>query len=209
MPKFFMVRLLVGLWVLFSVNLLEAEEVLISGRFVSLGTYIPPNPSTGMNQMLFLSGGYYYTSGNTSYPFHLTNSPVSPDIFFVTQEEYNQSMGTRFLDVIGIPETMITDTFTNAFGFQQSVERPFFDMIDTEALIGLDSWSWDGQVYHSAVLIDPQYPIPSSAGTFNQAEQRFYVSDGRQYQVVPEPSSLSLLVAGGVVLMAGRRRKQD
>jgi len=33
--------------------------------------------------------------------------------------------------------------------------------------------------------------------------------DDISIQVIPEPSSLSLLLAGGAVLMAGRRRKQD
>ena len=125
-----------------------------------------------------------------------------------THEQFYQISNTRFSDVVGISGTMITDyyngpTFNGEPPPLLSTERLFFGSIDRMVLSSLTDWAWngDGLPYFLGYL-------PTSAsGTFNQAEQRFYVSDGRQYQVVPEPSSLSLLLAGGAVLMAGRRRR--
>ena len=144
-------------------------------------------------------------------------------------------MTNRFLEIVGIPETMIFDNFDLVMLFDQpkrtiSIERPFFSVIDSELLSGMNAWSWEscidggnlsleaGVVVESEneiIINDPTfrpltgYTIPSQSlsGTFNQAEQRFYVSDGRQYQVVPEPSALSLLVLGGVVVALGLRKK--
>ena len=150
--------------------------------------------------------------------------------------DYNQSMGTRFLQVVPILETMIWDRFSllllpppdlwysGGGGYAEppqvtltwSAQRPFFSMIDEELLNGMTQWSWDGSMastpFSPILALQPlptsglPYTPPPYNGTYNQAEQRFYVSDGRQYQVVPEPSSLSLLLACGAVLMAGRRR---
>ena len=90
----------------------------------------------------------------------------------------------------------------------------------------MNAWSWESDydtgvelfadaeyiTIDNAFLImgDAQYkywPSQSLSGTFNQAEQRFYVSDGRQYQVVPEPSALSLLAVGLGGLAVMRRRR--
>jgi len=207
-----MLRLLLGLWTLCFGNFLQAEVVSITGYIINLGTYYPANPSIGLvdETLIVTPSGYYYSSVsvvNANNPFHPIIDPIAPDLPFVPYEEYNQSMGTRFLDVVGIPETMITDTWTDFYGSQISAERPFFNIIDTEVLIGLANWNWDGQIL--GTVWAGGYIPPSAEGVFNQAEQRFYVSDGRQYQVVPEPSSLSLLLAGGAVLMAGRRRESD
>jgi hypothetical protein len=145
----------------------------------------------------------------------------------------NQALMTnRFLEIVGIPETMIFDTLDEPTLIGQptrtvSIEKPFFSVIDSELLSGMNEWSWesdynfnltiypdpvnipvDSIFFSGAVLLTPQFwPSQSLSGTFNQAEQRFYVSDGRQYQVVPEPSALSLLAIGlgGLAFVRCRR----
>jgi len=123
----------------------------------------------------------------------------------------------RFTSLIGVEGTMITDYGPYGLSLPggqlppvESIERPFlppnFNVIDKMLLSGLAEWTWDGSLPPLTPVLAPNYVIPAASGTFNQAEQRFYVSDGRQYQVVPEPSSLSLLLAGGAVALARRRK---
>jgi len=169
----------------------------------------------------------------TSHPaFTWNEEPVK----LIARNNFNQALMTnRFLEIVGIPETMIFDNLDLVTPSDQptrtiSIERPFFSVIDSELLSGMNAWSWEsdfdgvlsiapGVVVESAneiIIISPiisptstGYIIPSQSlsGTFNQAEQRFYVSDGRQYQVVPEPSALSLLAVGlGGMAMLRRRR---
>ena len=169
----------------------------------------------------------------TSHPaFTCNEEPVK----LIARNNFNQALMTnRFLEIVGIPETMIFDTLDDhptLIGQPTrtiSIERPFFSVIDSELLSGMNAWSWEsdfdgvlsfeaGVVFESESVITiispigtyhPGYIIPrqSLSGTFNQAEQRFYVSDGRQYQVVPEPSALSLLAIGlGGLAMMRRRR---
>ena len=119
----------------------------------------------------------------------------------------------RFYSVNPIEATMITDTFyrydLNGNLIEQGpVERPFINKIDKFALLNLTDFMWDGT--GSGTIWGGSgsgYTIPTATGTFNQIEQKFYVSDGRQYQVVPEPSALSLLAIGlGGLAMLRRRR---
>ena len=148
----------------------------------------------------------------------------------IALNNFNQALMTnRFLEIVGIPETMIFDTLDVPTVIGQptrtiSIERPFFSVIDSELLSGMNVWSWESgnygsfEVWADSISFNPGvmgpgpsqgYTIPSQSlsGTFNQAEQRFYVSDGRQYQVVPEPSALSLLAIGlGGLAMMRRRR---
>ena len=149
----------------------------------------------------------------------------------IALNNFNQALMTNmFLEIVGIPETMIFDTLDVVTAIGQptrtvSIERPFFTVIDSELLSEMNVWSWEsgnygsGEVWADSVslnfevmgLLGPSqgYTIPSQSlsGTFNQAEQRFYVSDGRQYQVVPEPSAFSLLAVGlGGWAMIRRRR---
>jgi hypothetical protein len=172
----------------------------------------------------------YPFSGITSHPaFTWNEEPVK----LIARNNFNQALMTnRFLEIVGIPETMIFDTLDDhptLIGQPTrtiSIERPFFSVIDSELLSGMNAWSWESDYHTSLELFadaiympidflsintgDAQYkywPSQSLSGTFNQAEQRFYVSDGRQYQVVPEPSALSLLAVGlGGLAMIRRRR---
>ena len=138
-------------------------------------------------------GAWYYSSNalmqsNNPFPWNLVGYPLA---------EFNQILEDRFCDVVGIPETMIAEGhFEN---------RPFFFNIDKNLLPILSSWEWGGGSDYPFTV--PGYIVPSAQGYFNQAEQRFYVSDGRQYQVVPEPTSFSLLLAGLVLLINSRRLK--
>ena len=148
----------------------------------------------------------------------------------IALNNFNQAqMPDRFLEIFGIPETMIFDTLDVVTAIGQptqtiSIERPFFTVIDSELLSEMNVWSWESGNYGSievwadsisfnlgvmglASSVGYNIQSQSLSGTFNQAEQRFYVSDGRQYQVVPEPSALSLLVLGGVVVALGLRKK--
>ena len=175
----------------------------------------------------------YSFSGFTSHAaFTWNEEPVK----FIAHNNFNQALMTnRFLEIVGIPETMIFDNFDLVMLFDQpkrtiSIERPFFSVIDSELLSGMNAWSWESGIdggnlsLEAGVVVESEYeiiindptfrpltgytiPSQSLSGTFNQAEQRFYVSDGRQYQVVPEPSALSLLVLGGVVVALGLRKK--
>lgn len=111
--------------------------------------------------------------------------------------EFDQIYKDRFCDVVGIPETMIAE---GPIG-----NRPFFHNIDRNLLPILSSWEWGGAYDYQLQFAG--YTVPSAQGYFNQTEQRFYVSDGRQYQVVPEPTSFSLLLAGLVLLINSRRLK--
>jgi hypothetical protein len=168
----------------------------------------------------------------TSHPAFTWNEELAK---VIALNNFNQAqMANRFLEIVGIPETMIFDNLDLVTPSDQptrtiSIERPFFSVIDSELLSGMNAWSWesgfdgvlsieDGAVFESAAMISiispigtytPGYIIPtqSLSGTFNQAEQRFYVSDGRQYQVVPEPSALSLLAVGLGGLALVRRRR--
>jgi hypothetical protein len=174
----------------------------------------------------------YSFSGFTSHAaFTWNEEPVK----LIARNNFNHALMTnRFLEIVGIPETMIFDNLDLVTLFDQptrtiSIERPFFSVIDSELLSGMNAWSWEsdfdgvlsiqeGVVVESEneiIIISPNMPyltpytIPSQSlsGTFNQAEQRFYVSDGRQYQVVPEPSAFSLLAVGlGALAMMRRRR---
>ena len=113
--------------------------------------------------------------------------------------EFHQLILPRFSNVVGIPETMIADN--SYFGGI----RTFFSNIDQNLLPNLSSWEWGGATYFP--LLGADFTVPSAQGYFNQTEQRFYVSDGRQYQVVPEPTSFSLLLAGLLLLINSRRLK--
>ena len=168
----------------------------------------------------------------TSHPaFTCNEEPVK----LIARNNFNQALMTnRFLEIVGIPETMIFDNLDLVTTSDQptrtiSIERPFFSVIDSELLSGMNAWSWESDFdgvlsFEAGVVVEsenviaiispigtyhPGYIIPrqSLSGTFNQAEQRFYVSDGRQYQVVPEPSALSLLAdgLGGLAMMRRRR----
>jgi len=136
---------------------------------------------------------WYYSSNaliqsNNPFPYNLVGYPLA---------EFNQILKDRFYDVVGIPETMIAE---GPFG-----NRPFFFNIDRNLLPILSRWEWGGA--YDYPLQAAGYTVPSAQGYFNQTEQRFYVSDGRQYQVVPEPTSFSLLLAGLVLLINSRRLK--
>jgi len=113
-----------------------------------------------------------------------------------SQAEFNQIFQDRICDVVGIPETMIVEG---------PFWKPFFYNIDKNLLPNLSSWEWNGATDFGWLF--PGGGIRSAQGYFNQTEQRFYVSDGRQYQVVPEPTSFSLLLAGLVLLINSRRLK--
>ena len=123
-----------------------------------------------------------------------SNDPFPSKFMVYSQAEFNKIFQDRFCDVVGIPETMIAE---GPFG-----NRPFFFNIDRNLLPILSSWEWGG--VGDFPINAPGYTIPSAQGYFNQTEQRFYVSDGRQYQVVPEPTSFSLFLAGWVLLMKGK-----
>ena len=148
----------------------------------------------------------------------------------IALNNFNQALMTnRFLEIVGIPETMIFDTLDVVTVIGQptrtiSIERPFFTVIDSQLLSEMNVWSWESGNYGSIeVWADSIYfnlgvmglassvgyniQSQSLSGTFNQAEQRFYVSDGRQYQVVPEPSALSLFAIGLCGLAILRRRR--
>lgn len=138
-------------------------------------------------------GAWYYSSNalmqsNNPFPWNLVGYPLA---------EFNQILEDRFCDVVGIPGTMIAE---GPFG-----NRPLFYNIDRNLLPILSSWEWGGD--GDFPFRTNGYKIPSAQGYFNQTEQRFYVSDGRQYQVVPEPTSFSLLLAGLVLLINSRRLK--
>jgi len=156
----------------------------------------------------------------TSHPAFTWNEELAK---VIALNNFNQAqMANRFLEIVGIPETMIFDTLDLPTVIGQptrtvSIERPFFTVIDSELLSEMNVWSWESgnygyfEVWADSVVIlgsSVGYNIPSQSlsGTFNQAEQRFYVSDGRQYQVVPEPSALSLLAIGLGGLATMRRR---
>jgi len=137
---------------------------------------------------------WYYSSDALTQ----SNNPFPSKFMGYSLTEFNQILKGRFCDVVGIPETMIAE---GPFGNR----RPFFFNIDRNLLPILSSWEWGGAGDYP--LQAAGYTVPSAQGYFNQTEQRFYVSDGRQYQVVPEPSSLSLLALGGVVVALGRRKR--
>ena len=137
---------------------------------------------------------YFYSSESAL----ASNNPFTPYGGYTPIRIFEQIIETRFRDVNGIPGTMIVDEIDGSSGL-----RPFFSSIDTEVLVNLTDWVYDGS-YHIGFN---GYTVPTASGTFNQSEQRFYLSDGRQYQVVPEPSSLSLLALGGVVVALGRRKR--
>jgi len=137
---------------------------------------------------------YFYSSESAL----ASNNPFNPQGGYTPIRIFEQIIETRFRDVNGIPGTMIVDEIDGSSGL-----RPFFSSIDTEVLVNLTDWVYDGSYY----IGFNGYTVPPASGTFNQSEQRFYLSDGRQYQVVPEPSSLSLLALGGVVVALGRRKR--
>jgi len=173
----------------------------------------------------------YPFSGFTSHPAFTWNEEPAK---LLALNNFNQALMTnRFLEIVGIPETMIFDTLDVPTVIGQptrtiSIERPFFSVIDRELLSGMNAWSWESDSHTSVELFadaiympidflsiitgDAQYkywPSQSLSGTFNQAEQRFYVSDGRQYQVVPKPSALSLLAVGLGALAILRLRRRS
>jgi len=127
-----------------------------------------------------------------------SNNPFPSEFMSYSQTKANQIFKDRFYDVVGIPETMIAE---GPFGKR----RPFFFNIDRNLLPILSSWEWGG--VGDFPINFPGYTIPSAQGYFNQTEQRFYVSDGRQYQVVPEPTSFSLLLASGLIVLNRRKKK--
>ena len=145
------------------------------------------------------------------------NNPI-PNNFWSEADFMPRTVYTdRFLSVIGIESTMITDIGTyeiNNIDSQGNVSpitypyactRLFFDRIDKYALSELNNFFWDGSVFFGTTQVG--YNTQSASGYFNQLEQKFYVSDGRQYQVVPEPSAFSLLAIGlGGLAMIRRRR---
>jgi len=223
-----------------GINPCWAETVQIKAI---LSPIIGYNPSSDTYEVNNHFAGYYSSdeivAANNPFPNTVRASDPSVEGTYVLDTDYNQSMGTRFLQVVPILETMIWDSFSftppdalppsdlwhwTGGGYTSppqvtitlSVQRPFFSMVDKELLNGMTQWSWDGSMastpFSPILALQPlptsglPYTPPPYNGTYNQAEQRFYVSDGRQYQVVPEPSSLSLLLACGAVLMAGRRR---
>jgi hypothetical protein len=138
---------------------------------------------------------YWYYSSDA---LMQSNNPFPSKFMGYSKVEYDQIYKDRFCDVVGIPETMIAEGFFK--------NRPLFFNIDINLLPNLSSWEWGGA--SDFPLQGPGYIVPSAQGYFNQAEQRFYVSDGRQYQVVPEPTSFSLLLAGLVLLISRRRLKE-
>ena len=186
-----------------SVIHVHAEVVQIKPFSVSLVT----TSSNSLGSIVSFGTAIFFSTDAlmaTNNPF-----PSLGDGLNYTHEQFYQIFDARFSDVIGISETMITDYY-NGFSFNGdpppvlSIERPFFYNIDRVLFNSLTEWSWNGDGLPLGLPLN--YSPPAATGIFNQAEQRFYVSDGRQYQVVPEPSSLSLLLAGGAVLMARRRR---
>ena len=166
-----------------------AEVVLIKAFSVNLVSIYPDLGRGDSGTAIIFSTDQLMETNN---PFPSLGDGVS-----YTHEQYYQISNTRFSDVIGISGTMITDYY-NGFSFNGdpppllSTERPFFYNIDRMLLSSLTDWTWNGDGLPLSV---PNYTPPSASGLFNQTEQRFYVSDGRQYQVVPESSALSLLVS--------------
>jgi hypothetical protein len=100
-----------------------------------------------------------------------SNNPFPSKYMGYSLTEFNQILKDRFCDVVGIPETMIAEGPRN--------RRPFFFNIDRNLLPILSSWEWGGA--YDFPLQGAGYTVPSAQGYFNQTEQRFYVSDGRQY----------------------------
>jgi hypothetical protein len=138
------------------------------------------------------SVAWYYSSD----ALMQSNNPFPYKSMGYSQAEFNQIFQDRICDVVGIPETMIVEG---------PFWKPFFYNIDKNLLPNLSSWEWNGATDFGWLF--PGGGIRSAQGYFNQTEQRFYVSDGRQYQVVPEPTSFSLLLAGLVLLINSRRLK--
>jgi hypothetical protein len=166
--------------------------------------------------------GFYSSDSimNSNNPFTPTTNPDYPSVEFVLKEQLDLFLTARGVPVVGISETMITDSYSGAYITPPppiyTIERPFLGaraevprILDREVLNGLNEWAWDGTppLGIQYVITPAGYTTPAATGTFNQDEQKFYVADGRQYLVVPEPSALSLLAVGlGGLAMMRRRR---
>jgi len=142
---------------------------------------------------LYIPSAWYYSSD----ALMQSNDPLpNKSINSYTEAEFYQIFQDRIYNVVGIPETMIVEG---------RFWKPFFYNIDKNLLPNLSSWEWNGATDFGWLF--PGEGTRFAQGYFNQTEQRFYVSDGRQYQVVPEPTSFSLLLAGLVLLINSRRLK--
>jgi len=190
--------------ILFSISLCRCETVQIT-RFSVVTDDVYNSELGGVFGQIDLK--YYFSSSSV-----ISNDPMFPNYpnGSYTTEQYNLIAQDRLLNVVPVAGTEIIDEYFNITGLnpviytKQYIARTFFTSIDKNLLQNLSQWDYDGS---TPPLAAAGYNSPSASGSFNQAEQRFYVSDGRQYQVVPEPSALSLLAIGlGGLAMLRRRR---
>ena len=190
--------------ILFSISLCRCETVQIT--MFSVVTHDFYNSELG-GVLGGIDVKYYFSSSSV-----ISNDPMFPNYpnGSYTTEQYNLIAQDRLLNVVPVAGTEIIDEYFNITGLnpviytKKYIARTFFTSIDKNLLQNLSQWDYDGS---QGLLAAAGYNSPSASGSFNQAEQRFYVSDGRQYQVVPEPSALSLLAVGLGGLAVMRRRR--
>ena len=186
------------------------NQICIASVVLSCSAFSETTILQGFVTSFFISEG----GGIVSIPTKIISSSVAINenplpVGTISRADYEN----RFYSINAIESTMITDTYyrydLNGNLIEQGpVKRPFINKIDKFALVNLTDFMWDGSGSGSIWEgISSGYTIPTATGTFNQTEQKFYVSDGRQYQVVPEPSALSLLAVGfgGWALLRRRR----
>ena len=91
----------------------------------------------------------------------------------------------------------------------QSPWRPYAPPASYQG-IGIEFLYTENTLSYSSIIVlnslDGEWISSNDQAVVGQIRSQ---AGGIAISMVPEPSSLSLLIAGGVVLMAGRRKKQD
>ena len=144
-----------------------------------------------------LSGTWYdYSTGSNNLPLGVASGTAGGTAIF------NQPSNTGPADVMNAGGLSAFGTMAQGGNAWEWMESAYYGINDLEDEIReLRGGSWD--VYYDG---NP-YGLLSSdrdAGGFTTRES---INVGFRVASVPEPSSLWLLLAGGAVLMAGRRRK--
>ena len=106
---------------------------------------------------------------------------------------------STYPNAINFDGSVVVGSSTEAFIWTEAGGIQALDNYLTSISVDLSGWSSLG----SATAISSDGSAIAGIGTFNGESRSFLVTG------VPEPSSLSLLLAGGAVLMAGRRRESD
>ena len=144
----------------------------------------------------------FYNPNSASYFRYATSSDSAPSAITSGQlgAVYNHGLGPSDVNQAGSLSPYGTMAQSgNAWEWEESA----FDQINDSAgeNRGLRGGSWE---YSASFL----YARQSQSPALDKSTQGFY-DVGFRVAMVPEPSSLSLLLAGGAVLVAGRRRKRD